>query len=68
MLDFLKAVAKVEQSEDDKLAMMSYLQKNVRCPDYINALFFNRIHYLFMKHVIEQNQIQLLKKHLHIVP
>ena len=64
MLDFLRAIAKVELSENDKEAIIEYMQKEIGCPDYINAIFFNRIQYLFIKHVIEINQFNLLNKKL----
>lgn len=64
MINFLKLVSKVTLSNEEQKAFSLYMEQHDVSYDTFKILYKNKIHFLFLKHLVEQNQIEFISNKL----
>lgn len=64
MIDFLKLVSKVTLSNEEKEAFSSYIESNDISHNLFETIYKNKLHFLFLKHIVEQKQIEAISNKL----
>lgn len=64
MINFLKLVSKVTLSNEEKKVFSSYMEHHDVSYDTFKILYKNKLHLLFLKHLVEQKQIEVISNKL----
>lgn len=64
MIDFLKLVSKINLSQEEKEKFSSFMESNDISQNLIGTIYKNKLQFLFIKHIIEQEQMEVVSNKL----